>query len=243
MPTRASARLLIAVALSTLWLGYVPRAVLIVPPASLAVIDDIRLELRGLMLAVYPYGVAALPPLPRIALFDAGNRAEDALPFAAILTVAEERDAALAQAVEWLEVDAVDGAEPIVVAPHSDRRRAREAAAIRRRHGWRSILLEDGETAGELVERLPTAAAGRVLVLLGDRTPHVVRTIRTTPRVAGAVVVAEAGLSVQAERLAELGVGSDAVLALDLRSAVRSARNYRGVASQTLHITTRFIRY
>ena len=195
------------------------------------------------MLAVYPDGVASPLPLPRIALFDAGSRAEDVLPFTAILTVAEERDAALAQAVEWLEADAVAGAEPIVVAPRSDRRRAREAAAIRRRHGWRSILLEDGETADELVERLPAAAAGRMLVLLGDRTPHVVRTIRTTPRVAGAVVVAEVGLSVQAERLAELGVGADAALVLDLRSAARSARNHNGVAPRTLHITTRFIRY
>ena len=193
------------------------------------------------MLAVYPDDVTVPLPLPRVALFDAGSGTNAAAPFAAILTVDKERDAALTQAVEWLEAGADDGTKPIVVAPRSDQQRAREAAAIRRRHGWRSILFEDDETTGELVERL--TEAGRILVLLGEHTPHAVHTIRTTASVAGAVVVAEVGLSIQAERLVETGVGFDAVLALDLRSAARSARNHNGVAPRTLHITTRFIRY
>lgn len=243
MPTRAYSRLLAAIALSALWLGYVPRAVLIVPSAAAHVLHDIRPEVRGLMLAVYPQGASLPLPLPRIAAFGAEREAHSDLPFVALLHAGHERDAALQQAVEWLEAEVAADVTPIVVAPRSDRRRAGEAATIRQRYGWRSILLENNQSAVDLVARLPTAEGGGILVLLGDQTPHVVRTIRRTPRVTGAVIVAEVGLAAQAERLARLGVGSDAALTLDLRSAVQSAWNRDRTASQILQITTRFTRY
>ena len=195
------------------------------------------------MLAVYPQGASVPLPLPRIAAFGAEYESPADSRFVAVLQIAEEREAALQQAVQWIESAATAEATPIVVAPRSDRRRASEAAMIRHRHGWRSILLENNQSAVDLVSRLPTTGGGGVLVLLGEQTPHVVRTIRRTPRVTDALIVAELGLTVQAERLAQSGVGSDAALTLDLRSAAQAARNRDHTASQILQITTRFTRY